>query len=428
MNDESKEGKVKGYHEYLKQYAHLLVELGVALQPGEYLILEAEPENIELVRVITQTAMEKGAKDVLVFLRDEAVDKYRALYGEIQEISAVREWQKESLSYYLERGGVSLLLKSPHPDMMKDVPAQKTEALFQNSNNLRNVIRSSWTLRDTRWCIACAPNLDWAKCVYPQDAPEKAYEKLFYTLMEICRVDLERDPVENWKEFLFSYYEHSSFMNRHKFDRLHFYGNNGTDFTVGFHADAFWVGGSDRASWNEKKNLGNIPTNEVSTSPDKYRMDGTVYSTRPLLYGGGIIDSFYLVFKQGKVIEAHAEVGQELLDKLLDTDEGSRRLGEIAFVEYDSPVARCNKVFYTTLLDENASCHMALGNGFSVCIPGLDGTDPAACEAAHLNSSVQHIDFMFGFEGLNADGYTRDGKKYSVFRNGKFAWREEENE
>ena len=416
------------YQAYLKQYARLLVELGVALQPGEYLILEADAENIDVVRAVTQTAMERGAKDVAVFLRDEYVDQYRALYGETEEISAVRDWQKESLSYYLERGAVSLLLKSPHPELMKEVPAEKTEALFQSSNNLRNVIRSSWTQRGTRWCIACAPNRDWAKCLYPQETPEKAYEKLFYTLMEICRVDLEHDPVENWKEFLFSYYEYSSFMNAHKFDHLHFYGNNGTDFTVGFHPNAFWVGGSDRSSWNAKKNLGNIPTNEVSTSPDKYRMDGIVYSTRPLLYGGGVIDKFYLIFEQGKVVDARAQVGQELLDKLLDTDEGSRRLGEIAFVEYDSPVARCGKVFYTTLLDENASCHMALGNGFAVCIPGLDGMDKEACEAAHLNHSVQHVDFMFGFEGLNADGYTKDGKMYSVFKNGKFIRRKTANE
>lgn len=406
--------------DYLKQYGELLVNLGVALQPGEYLILEADSENIDVVRAVTESAMKKGAKDVIVFLRDAYVDRSRALYGDLEEIAAVRDWQKESLDYYLARGASSLLLKSPHPELMNAVSTDANNALFQASNDLRNVIRASSNSRGSKWCIACAPNRDWAQFLYPDEDPEKAYETLFYTLMDICRVSPDTDPVENWKEFLFSYYTYSSFMNRHKFDRLHVYGTNGTDFVIGFHPQAFWVGGSNRETWSDQRNLGNIPTNEVSTSPDKYRMDGIVYSTKPLIYSSGVIDRFCLTFREGKVVDAKAEVGQELLDKLLNLDEGSRRLGEIAFVEYDCPIAKTGKVFYTTLLDENAACHMALGNGFAVCIPGADPSSPESLEQAHLNQSTQHVDFMFGFEGLNADAITADGEAYPIFRNGKF--------
>lgn len=406
--------------DYLKQYGRLLVDLGVALQPGQYLILEADSENTDVVRAVTDAAMKKGAKDVIVFLRDAYADHSRALYGDLEEISAVRDWQKESLDYYLARGAASLLLKSPHPGLMDDVSADANSALFQASNDLRNVIRASSNTLHSKWCIACAPNRDWAKFLYPELAPDEAYEKLFYTLMDICRVSPDSDPVENWKEFLFSYYTYSSFMNRHKFDRLHVYGSNGTDFVIGLHPQAFWVGGIDRTRWNDQRNLGNIPTNEVSTSPDMYRMDGVVYSTKPLIYSGGMIDKFRLTFREGKVVEATAEVGQDLLDKLLNLDEGSRRLGEIAFVEYDCPIAKTRKVFYTTLLDENAACHMALGNGFAICVPGADPAQTETLEQAHLNRSAQHIDFMFGFEGLNADAITANGESYPIFRNGKF--------
>lgn len=406
--------------EYLKKYGELLVNLGVALQPGEYLILEADSENVDVVRAVSEAAMKRGAKDVIVFLRDAYVDKYRAQYGNPDEISAVRDWQKESLDFYLAQGAVSLLLKSPHPGLMDGISAEANNALFQASNNLRNVIRRSSASRGSKWCIACAPNHDWAEFLYPELEPEKAFEKLTLTLMDICRVTPGTDPVQNWKDFLFSYYTYSSFMNRHKFDRLHVYGSNGTDFVIGLHPKAFWVGGTNKEKWSDERNLGNIPTNEVSTSPDKYRMDGIVYSTKPLIYSGGVIDRFSLTFRDGQVIEAKAEVGQELLDKLLALDPGSRRLGEIAFVEYDCPIAKTGKVFYTTLLDENAACHMALGSGFAVCIPGTDPTSPEALEAAHLNQSAQHVDFMFGFDGLNADGITCDGESYPIFRGGKF--------
>jgi len=405
---------------YERKYAELLVRLGVAVQKGEYLLLEADAENYELARYITEAAFERGARDVIVFLRDAGVDHIRSMQGSYEEISSVAPWQKEGLSHYLEQGAVSLLLKSPHPSYFAEATPEAGQALQTFANDLRNVIRQYSATKGLRWCIACAPNRDWADFLFPEQKGEAAYEALWKLLMDICRVDETSDPVENWLDFLDVYGKHAGFLNRHHFDRIHFYNGSGTDFVVGFHPRAFWAGGFDRANYTPTTILANIPTNEIDTSPDKYRMDGVVCSSLPLVYAGQKIDGMRLTFRGGRVVEAVAREGQEALDRLLAVDEGSRYLGEVAFVENDLPLARCGKVFYVTLLDENAACHMALGNGFTYCVPGLEGADAQACEEKHLNVSKQHVDFMFGTADLNADGYDQEGNKIPIFRAGKF--------
>ena len=406
--------------EMLDRYAHLLVDLGVALQPGEYLILEGDAESYELIRAVTKRAMEKGARDVLVFLRDAWADKYRARYGAAEEVSAVRPWQTESLDFYLRQGACSLLLESPRPFLMEDVDTDRARSLGTFRNDLRNVIRGHWGKSGTRWCIACAPNREWAKTLYPQLPEEEALDAWWEKLMEICLVDGESDPVENWIAFADGYAKHAQRLNDLDIDYIHFQNGTGTDLRVGFHARARWVGGCERAKRGPLDNMGNIPSNEVATSPDCRRVDGTVHSARPLFYNGALIDGFTLTFRDGRVVEARAQKGQEMLDALLDADEGSRYAGEVAFVEKDRPLARSGMIFYNTLLDENAACHMALGRGYAICIPGLSMTDTDAWAAAHLNHSVQHVDFMFGTDDLCATAYTKNGEAVELFRNGLF--------
>ena len=406
--------------EMMRKYADLLVRLGVALQKDQYLILECDAECYELARHIVHTAMERGAKDVIVHFRDAYTDKYRAQFGQAEEIKRVLPWQRQSLEYYLERGACSLALKSPYPRLLNDISAQAGEALQVFQNDLRNVIRSHWGISGTVWCIACAPNPDWAQAVYPELDRQTAYDALWNTLMDLCMVDEKSDPVENWIEFSHRYAKYSRTLNEIGVDRLHFSSANGTDFVVGFNPKAHWVGGKDKSERTPRDNAGNIPSNEVATSPDKYRLDGIVHSSRPLVYGGQIIDRFWLRFEQGRVTEYFAETGMDLLTALLNTDEGSRRIGEVAFVECDMPLAKTGRVFYNTLLDENAACHMALGNGYAVCIPGLSMTDKDAWAGENLNASAQHIDFMFGTDDMNVDAYTRSGKVVPVFRSGKF--------
>ncbi|GHU74332.1 aminopeptidase [Clostridia bacterium] len=406
--------------EYTNKYAYLLVKLGVALQPGEYMILEADVENYELVRSITQQAFLVGAKDVLVYLRDAYVTKTRAVSAQVDDIATVLPWQKESLSYYLERGAVSLKLESPHPQLLDDVSDAAAHALNTFTNDLRNVIRNAWGQLGTRWCLACAPNRDWAETLFPEFSPEVAYEKLWSMLMSFCRVDDASDPVQNWINFSDAYRGHSEWLNRSAFDTIHFQNSLGTDLRIGLRTPCRWIGGQSKAARTPTSNMGNIPSNEVATSPDKYRVDGLVHASRPLLYMGKKIDSFWLEFQGGKVVRYGAQTGEASLAALLDTDEGSRRIGEVAFVESNLPLARSGLIFYNTLLDENAACHLALGKGYAICIPGLSATDTDAWEDAHLNFSRQHVDFMFGTDDMKADGLMTDSKRVPIFRDGKF--------
>lgn len=404
----------------IDKYADLLVRLGVCLQKGETMILELDPEHYELSRAITLAAFREGAKDVQVFYRDPYVDKYRAQYGDRETVEEVLPWMKESLSVYLDAGAVSLKLSSPRPVLYNDVDASVAATVQKFTNELRNVIRASWGTNGTRWCIACAPNVDWAVALYPDLSPEEAEDKLWETLMELCMVRENNDPVEDWIDFQDKSCGYSAWLNANKPDKIRFVNSTGTDLTIGFNPKAYWVGGRAKSERKPTDHMGNLPSNEVATSPDKFRVDGTVHSTRPLVYGGKIIDEFKLTFENGKVVKHEAKVGEDLLTTLLNTDEGSRRIGEVAFVECDVPIAKTGMVFFNTLLDENAACHLALGNGYALCIPGIDWNDPADWAKENLNSSCQHVDFMFGSPDMQAYVTTQDGREVQLFKDGKF--------
>lgn len=404
----------------LEKYAQLLVRLGVALQPGETLILELDAEQYEFSRVITYVAMQQGAKDVIVFYRDPYVDKIRAKCGDREVVRQVLPWMKESFNVYLDKGACSLKLSSPRPHLYEDVGVPVAKTLQDFTNELRNTIRSHWGSHGTRWCIACVPNIDWAKALFPDMEPQMAYDRLWEVLMQLCMIREDNDPIEDWLTFQDKACGFSTWLNEHKPDRIRFINGVGTDITIGFKPQAFWVGGVKRAGRKATENIPNIPTNEVASSPDKYRVDGVVYSTRPLVYGGKVIDDFSLTFEKGKVIHHEARVGYDLLTTLLDTDEGSRRIGEVAFVERDVPIAKTGMVFYNTLLDENAACHLALGNGYALCLPGISWTDKDEWEREHLNTSCQHVDFMFGSEDMQAYAITAEGQEIQIFRDGKF--------
>ena len=400
----------------IQKYAEVLVQLGVALQPGETLILELEAEQYELSRAITDAALKHGAKDVMVFYRDPYVYKSRAKYGDQKTVETVLPWMLDSLNVYLDEGACSLKLSSPRPYFYEDVDDSVAKTIQKFTNDLRNTIRSHWGTHGTRWCIACVPNQDWAKVLFPDMEPQKALDRLWDVLMELCMVRKDNDPVRDWMAFQKKGRDYASWLNTHKPVKLHFFNSTGTDFNP----KAYWVGGMAQNGDGSIDYIPNLPTNEIASSPDKYTVNGTVHSTRPLLYGGKIIDRFKLTFENGKVVHHEAEVGHDLLTALLDTDEGSRRIGEIAFVECDVPIAKTGMIFYNTLLDENAACHMALGNGYALCIPGISWTDPMEWEKEHLNTSCQHIDFMFGSEDMQAIATTRDGREIQIFKDGKF--------
>lgn len=404
--------------ERLTKYARLLIELGINVQAGQYVIIEAPADAYPLVQACTVEAFKRKAKDVIVFYSDAYVDQERCLQVDPAQLETVLDWQKDSRVHYLQAGACSLLIKSAYPYLYQNVPARAASALAAFTNDLRNHIRAYIASDNTAWCIAAYPNPLWAQTLFPHDDPAAALDKLFDVLYDICRIRRQEDPLDNWQKHLQKISAYGQHLDSLQLDRLHFRNQLGTDLTIGLHPNARF-GGRDTA---DIRFVANIPTEEICTSPDKYRVDGIVYASKPLEIGGALVEDFGFQFKAGKVERHFAKQNKQLLDDLLATDEGSCYLGETALVEDQTPIAQSGLLFYNTLYDENASCHLALGRGFPSCIAGCSNTDRQDWEKYHLNYSKIHIDFMFGTSDLEITGYDRNGQAHPIFINGNFAF------
>ena len=399
----------------LIKYARLLVELGVNVKKDEYLIVEAPVDAYPLVREVTKIAFEKGAKDVAVFYNDAYVDKERCLVVDTDVIANVSEWQKNSRLEFLEKGASSLLIKAAYPYLYDGVNQESSAALQTFTNDLRNNIRHYIAKDGNKWCISAYPNQLWADTLFPND--ENAFDKLLDTMYQICRVTFDNNPIEDWKNHFYNLGRYSAYLNSIKLDRLHFKNGLGTDIVIGLHPNHHWNGGM--AKDEEFDYVCNIPTEEISSCPDKYRVDGVVYASKPLELGGMIVENFGFTFKNGAVIEIHADQNKDLLRSIVEKDEGSKYLGEVALVEVKTPIYQSGLLFYNTLYDENASCHLALGKGF----PGMLGVDPMNIkewDQVNLNHSSIHVDFMFGSEDMQIMGYDINNNEYVIFKDGNF--------
>lgn len=404
----------------MKKYATLLVKTGVNIQMGQTLIIESPIDCHDFARILTQTAFECGAGDVICHYVDPVYQKIRANYLPEEKISYVEKWQKESLDRYLKDGACSLLLTSPDPYLMQDMSESKAGALQTFTNDLRNVIRSRIATDHVQWCIAAVPNQKWAEAIMPNEDPSCVLDKFWDLLFKLVYVDENSDPVENWKEKAKRRALITKQLDDFDLDHIHMTAGNGTDITFGFHPDYSW-GSRRQEDPKAIKYAPNIPTEEVCTSPDKYRTNGVVYSTKPLMIGGKIVNDFKVEFKDGKVVNVEAKEGEELLKGIIATDEGSCYLGEVAFVPYHSPISESGLIYFNTLIDENASCHIALGKGFPGTVD-ITSQDPKDWEAKHLNFSKIHIDFMIGAKDTKIIGYKKDGSEVMIFENGDFAF------
>ncbi|MCF0151592.1 MAG: aminopeptidase [Firmicutes bacterium] len=395
------------------KFAQLIIGSGVNIQKDEYLIIEAPVDCAEFVRELTKVALEKGAKDVAVYYNDPYVDLERLQHCDHDQVAEVKEFEKQSLSWYLEKGAASLLIKSAYPYLYADCSESMNAALADHTNNKRNVIRFASAASGNKWCIATYPNKMWAKTLYPELSEDEAFDALLNLFYDICRVDAENDPNENWKKHCDTIAENGKKLEALDIDYLHFKNGIGTDLTIGLMPGArFGMGGKMR-------NYPNIPTEEVATTPDKYRVNGTVVASKPLELGGAIIENFGFTFKDGRLTDFYAEKNKGVLENAVNTDEGSHYLGEVALVGYDTPISLSNKIFFNTLIDENASCHLALGKGFPMAV-GVRSNDPAEIEAAHCNMSKIHLDFMFGTADMSVVAVDRNGGRHQVFENGCF--------
>lgn len=403
----------------LKEFAHLAVEVGVNVQPGQLLVINAPIVAKDLVEMIAKRAYEVGAGRVMVNWQDDFSSKLFYEYASDERLTEVPEFTIERLKYIVAEKGAVISITSPNPEMLKDVDPKKI-ALASNASAPKYKFYSEHMMASkSQWSIIAYPNEAWAHKVFPELNKGEAVEKLLEAILYTSRVDANSDAVENWKNHMHNLDVHNQILNDYNFKSLHFKNSLGTDLDIELVENHIWAGGGE-LSGDGIFFVPNIPTEENFTMPHKQKINGTVVSTKPLNVRGKVIPEFKLTFKDGRVVDFEAKEEYETLKTLLETDEGSKSLGEVALVSYDSPISNLNILFYNTLFDENASCHLALGNAYSMNIKNGTNMTEEELKKFGYNVSNIHVDFMFGSRDMEIVGTTHTGEKVTIFRKGNF--------
>tara|TARA_Y100000588_G_scaffold240422_2_gene254165 strand:+ start:449 stop:1690 length:1242 start_codon:yes stop_codon:yes gene_type:complete len=403
----------------LARYAELTVRVGLNVQPDQRLVVRAPIEAVELTRAVVAAAYDSGCRYVDVIWSDEHLQRIRLEHAPRDSFEEYPDWRMDGLLSCAERGDAFLSISGNDPDLLKgqdtDLIAKVRKIEAQKGEPFGKLISRS----AINWCVTSAAVSPWAARVFPDVKPEKQVERLWDAIFSACRVDLP-DPTEAWQVHIKELERRRAYLNAKGYDALH-YTAEGTDLTVGLPEGHLWCGAA------EKSEAGivfapNIPTEEVFTMPHCRRVDGTVASTKPLNYSGALIEDFTVTFAEGKVVDVSAKANEAVLKKLVETDDGAGRLGEIALVPDSSPISQTGILFYNTLFDENASSHVALGRAYSICLQRGAGMEDAALNEAGGNTSVVHVDFMIGSNRMDIDGLSADGAREPVMRNGEWAF------
>ncbi|HEK7235540.1 TPA: aminopeptidase [Staphylococcus aureus] len=414
-------GILTNYKEKLQQYAELLVKVGMNVQPKQPVFIRSSVETLELTHLIVEEAYHCGASDVRVVYSDPTLKRLKFENESVEHFAnhELKSYDVEARMDYVKRGAANLALISEDPDLMDGIDSQKLQAFQQQNARAFKGYMESVQKNQFPWVVAAFPSKAWAKRVYPELSVEEAYIKFIDEVFDIVRID-GNDPVENWRQHIANLSVYAQKLQQKNYHALH-YVSEGTDLTVGLAKNHIWEDATSYVNGKEQAFIANIPTEEVFTAPDRNRVDGYVTNKLPLSYNGTIIDQFKLMFKDGEIIDFSAEKGEAVLKDLINTDEGSRRLGEVALVPDDSPISNRNTIFYNTLFDENAACHLAIGSAYAFNIQG--GTEMIVEEkiASGLNDSNVHVDFMIGSSDLTIYGIFEDGSKELVFENGNWA-------
>ena len=402
----------------LREYARLIVRCGLNVQKGQEVEIFAELDQPEFVKLVVEEAYKAKAKEVNVHWNYQPLEKIHTRYQSVTTMGTVKQWQKERQEHYCQVLPCRLHLISEDPDGLKGINMKK---LAKARQMMFPVIKSYRDRRENReqWCIAAVPGAAWAKKVFPGLPKGKAIEKLWEAILATSRVD--GDPIKAWEKHNADMKARCDYLNGLGLESLHYTAANGTDLTVGLIEQSRWCGGGDTSLQGIYFNP-NIPTEECFISPMRGKAEGIVYSTKPLSYQGQLIENFYFRFENGKVVEAKAEKGEELLNTIVNMDEGAAYLGECALVPQASPIAQSGLLFFNTLFDENAACHLAIGMGFADTIKDFQNKTLEECRELGVNDSMIHEDFMIGCDTMNIDGITREGKVVPIFRNGNWAF------
>lgn len=404
----------------MDSYAKLCVKIGINIKRGQPLVINAPIEGVEFVRLLAENAYRLGASEVHVNWSDEDLTKLKYLNSPMDVFENFPKWKADSMEDFAERGAGFISISSSDPELLKEMDPKKIAAGNKSASTALKKYRE-YVMNDINpWLVVSIASKAWAKSVFPDLTEEKAIEALWQAIFKATRMN-EEDPIEAWKDHIKNLKKRVKFLNDTMIKSLHYTSKNGTDLKVVLPLGHIWAGGGAVTS-NGVAFAPNMPTEEVYTMPSKYGVNGVVYSTKPLNYGGKLIDDFKLVFKDGKVVDYQARIGQEVLKDLFDIDDGAQRLGEVALVPFDSPISNSNIIFMNTLFDENASCHFAFGKAYPTNIAYGETMNDEQLDAHNVNNSLTHVDFMVGDETTNIVAETLYGETIEIFKDGNWAF------
>ena len=404
----------------LREYARLIVRCGVNVQKGQEVLIYAGLDQPEFVQMVVEEAYKAKAKKVTVDWDYQPLQKLHVRHQSVKTLGEVTEWQKAKLQHAVDVVPCRIHLVSDDPDGLKGINMEKLAKARQLRYPIVKPYHDQLENKD-QWCIAAVPGAAWAKKVFPGMRTSTAMEKLWEAILSTSRVSEGKDPVKAWEEHNADLHSRCDYLNSLGIRSLHYTADNGTDLTVGMIPQGEWKGGGDTSLQGIFFNP-NIPTEECFISPKRGEAEGIVYSTKPLSYQGQLIENFSVRFENGKAVEVQAEKGEELLKTMISMDEGAAYLGECALVPQRSPICESGILFYNTLFDENAACHLALGMGFADTIQDFQNKTLDECRSLGINDSMIHEDFMIGCDSMNIDALCEDGKVVPIFRNGNWAF------
>lgn len=399
----------------LRNYAKLIARVGGNIKKGQNVIINAQLDQPEFIKILVEECYKAGAANVTVEWSYQPLAKINTRYRSVKVMSKVEEWELAKLQHHVDTLPVRLHIVSDDPDGLKGINQEK----LAKARKIRYPITKPYSDKMNsryQWCIAAVPGAAWAKKVFPGLSKNQAVEKLWEAIIQTSRADGE-DAVAAWNAHNADLKRRYEYLNSLGIVALEYKSSNGTDLRVGMIPDSEFHGGGDTTLLGNYFNP-NIPSEEVYTSPKKGEAEGIVYATMPLSYQGELIENFSMRFEGGKVVEVHAEKNEELLKKMVSMDEGAAYLGECALVPFTSPINRTGILFYNTLFDENARCHLALGAGFPETIKNFEQYTLEECREKGINDSMIHVDFMIGSEDMSIVAETKDGKKVPIFENG----------
>ncbi|WP_024613590.1 aminopeptidase [Clostridium sp. Ade.TY] len=410
---------MENFNDLLRKYANLVIKKGVNIQENGLLFINSPIECASFARLLAEEAFKASAKDVYINYSDELFTRIRFENASEETLSSVPQYEIDKYNYFTDNGASFISISANDPSLFKGIDSKKISAASKaRSLALRNYSDKLMN-NENAWCVISMPTKAWASKVFNNVSEDEAVEKLFEAIFNVMRLN-SKDPITEWTNHSNNLKSNMKKLQDYDFDKLIFKNTLGTNLELSLAPNHIWCGGSDFTK-NGVEFIANMPTEEIFTTPKRNGINGIVYSTKPLNYGGNLINNFSFTFKDGKIIDFTAEEGYDSLKELLDTDEGSRYLGEVALVPYNSPISNSNILFFNTLFDENASCHLAIGKAYPSCIKNGEEMNDEELLNAESNVSLTHVDFMIGSKDLNIVGITKDGTEIQVFKDGNFA-------